>query len=169
MFLLFALITILGALAMFQQKNVIVAGLCMVLTFFGVAGLFLLLSNPVSAALQIIVYSGAIIVLVLFTIMLLNSHEEEPALQPRPIQRWVGASLIAVFGAFAFRIVMGSKALVDINALAEANHAVRSVAAMNLAKVGEEIFTHYLLGFEIVGLLLLVAMVGAVALTKKEL
>ena len=163
MFLLFALITIIGALAMFQQKNVIVAGLCMVLTFFGVAGLFLMLSNPVAAALQIIVYSGAIMVLVLFTIMLLNSHEEEPALQSRPIQRWVGALLIAVFGAFAFRIVMGSKALADINT------AVRPVEGMNLARVGEEIFRHYLLGFEIIGLLLLAAMVGAVALTKKEL
>lgn len=163
MFLLFALITIIGALAMFQQKNVIVAGLCLVLTFLGVAGLFLMLSNPVAAALQIIVYSGAIMVLVLFTIMLLNSHEEEPAIQARPIQRWVGAILIAVFGAFAFRIVMGSKTLAAINT------AARPVEGMNLAKVGEEIFRHYLLGFEIVGLLLLAAMVGAVALTKKEL
>ena len=163
MFLLFALITIIGALAMFQQKNVVVAGLCMVLTFFGVAGLFLMLSNPVAAALQIIVYSGAIMVLVLFTIMLLNSHEEEPALQARPIQRWVGASLIAVLGAFAFRIVMGSKALVDIN------KAVGPVEGMNLARVGEEIFKNYILGFEVVGLLLLAAMVGAVTLTKKEL
>lgn len=163
MFLLFALITIIGALAMFQQKNVIVAGLCMVLTFCGVAGLFLMLSNPVAAALQIIVYSGAIMVLVLFTIMLLNSHEEEPALQARPIQRWVGASLIAVLGAFAFRIVTGSKALADLN------DAGRPVEAMNLLRVGEEIFQHYLLGFEIIGLLLLAAMVGAVTLTKKEL
>ncbi len=163
MFLLFALITIAGALAMFQQKNVIVAGLCMVLTFFGVAGLFLMLSNPVAAALQIIVYSGAIMVLVLFTIMLLNSHEEEPAIQARPIQRWTGATLIAIFGAFAFHIVTGSKALAAINT------AARPVAGMNLARVGEEIFRHYLLGFEIIGLLLLAAMVGAVALTKKEL
>ncbi len=163
MFLVFALITIIGALAMFRQKNVIVAGLCMVLTFFGVAGLFLMLSNPVAAALQIIVYSGAIMVLVLFTIMLLNSHEEEPAIQARPIQRWVGASLIAVFGAFAFYIVMGSKALADID------KASRPIAGMNLVRVGEEIFRHYLLGFEIIGLLLLSAMVGAVALTKKEL
>ncbi len=163
MFLLFALITIIGALAMFRQKNVIVAGLCMVLTFFGVAGLFLMLSNPVAAALQIIVYSGAIMVLVLFTIMLLNSHQEEPAIQSRPVQRWVGASLIAVLGAFAFRIVAGSKALADIN------KAALPVEGMNLLRVGEEIFRHYLLAFEFIGLLLLAAMVGAVALTKKEL
>ena len=163
MFLLFALITIIGALAMFQQKNVIVAGLCLVLTFFGVAGLFLMLSNPVAAALQIIVYSGAIMVLVLFTIMLLNSHEEEPALQPRPFQRWTGELLLAVFGAFALRLVAGSKALVDLN------KAAQPVGGMNLARVGEEIFRNYLLGFEVIGLLLLAAMVGAVALTKKEL
>ncbi len=163
MFLIFALITILGALAMFQQKNVIVAGLCLVLTFFGVAGLFLVLANPVAAALQIIVYSGAIMVLVLFTIMLLNSHEEEPAIKARPIQRWVGALLIAIFGAFAFRIVAGSKALAAVNDKA------LPVEGMNLNRVGEELFANHLLGFEIIGLLLLAAMVGAVALTKKEL
>ncbi len=163
MFLVFALITLAGALAMFQQKNVIVAGLCMVLTFFGVAGLFLMLSNPVAAALQIVVYSGAIMVLVLFTIMLLNSHEEEPALLARPIQRWTGAALVAVFGAFAFRLVMGSKALAALNDRA------LPVAGMNLDRVGEELFSNHLLGFEIIGLLLLAAMVGAVALTRKEL
>ena len=163
MFLLFALIAIIGALAMFQQKNVIVAGLCLVLTFFGVAGLFLVLSNPVAAALQIIVYSGAIMVLVLFTIMLLNSHEEEPALMARPIQRWTGATLMAIFGAFAFRIVLGSKALSALNDKAQ------PVEGMNLHRVGEELFRNHLLGFEIIGLLLLAAMVGAVALTRKEL
>ena len=85
MFITFSLITLLGALGMLLQKNVIVAGLCMVAAFFGVAGLFVLLANPVAAALQMIVYSGAIMVLVLFVIMMLNSHEEEKATAGRQI------------------------------------------------------------------------------------
>ncbi len=168
MFLVFALVTLIGALAMFRQKNVIVAGLCMVLCFFGVAGLFILLANPVSAALQIIVYSGAIMVLVLFTIMLLNSHEEEPALAPRPLQRWGGALLAAVLGAGAFRLVTGSKTVAALGNAAEAARGTAPVKAMTLEQVGGALFSGHLLAFELVGLLLLAAMIGAVALTKKE-
>jgi len=163
MFIVFALITLLGAGAMILQKNVITAGLCMVLTFFGVAGLFLLLANPVAAALQLIVYSGAIMVLVLFVIMLLNSHEEEPAVQGRPIQRWGGVALCAILGTGALWLVFKSPAAAELGAKAG------PVKAMTLETVGREMFTTHLLAFEVVGLLLLAAMIAAVALTKKEL
>jgi NADH-quinone oxidoreductase subunit J len=163
MFIVFALITLLGAGAMILQKNVITAGLCMVLTFFGVAGLFLLLANPVAAALQLIVYSGAIMVLVLFVIMLLNSHEEEPAAQARPIQRWTGVGLCGILGAGALRLVFRSSAAAELGAQAV------PVKAMTLEAVGRELFTTHLLAFEVVGLLLLAAMIAAVTLTKREL
>ena len=91
MFLTFALITLLGAAALTFQRNLVLAGLCLVLTFLGVAGLFLLLANPVAAALQIIVYSGAIVVLLLFVIMLLNSHQEEP-----PVRRHLPQRILAI-------------------------------------------------------------------------
>lgn len=164
MFLLFALITLVGAVAMLLQKNVIVAGLCMVLTFFGVSGLFVLLANPVAAALQIIVYSGAIMVLVLFTIMLLNSHEEEPAETPRPIQRWGSVGLVAILAAGAVVLISRSGLLARLE-----SGAILPVKAMTLEQVGGALFTGHLLAFEVVGLLLLAAMVGAVALTKKDL
>jgi NADH-quinone oxidoreductase subunit J len=164
MFLLFALITLAGAVAMLLQKNVIVAGLCMVLTFFGVAGLFVLLANPVAAALQIIVYSGAIMVLVLFTIMLLNSHEEEPAETARPIQRGGSVGLVAVLAAGALVLISRSGLLAKLDAGSRL-----PVKAMTLEQVGGALFTGHLLAFEVVGLLLLAAMVGAVALTKRDL
>jgi NADH-quinone oxidoreductase subunit J len=161
-FLIFALITLIGALAMFRQKNLIVAGLCLVLCFIGVAGLFLLLSNPVAAALQIIVYSGAIVVLVLFVIMLLNAHEEEPAEKRRSIQRWGGALVAAVLGAGAFKVVADSPALHPAN--------VRPIIdPMTLNQVGRHIFQQHLLAFEAIGLLLLAAMVAAVMLVKRDL
>jgi len=164
MFIIFALITLLGALGMLLQKNVIVAGLCLVAAFFGVAGLFVLLANPVAAALQIIVYTGAIMVLVLFVIMMLNSHEEEKAQAAHPIQRWVSVALIAALVLGAMKLVMASPGL---KALAISGAAVPQ--AMTLQKVGFTLFADHVLGFEVAGLLLLAAMVGAVALTKRNL
>ena len=162
MFLIFALITLIGALAMFRQKNLVVAGLCLVLSFIGVAGLFLLLSNPVAAALQIIVYSGAIVVLVLFVIMLLNAHEEEPAGQPRSFQRWGGAVVAALLGVGAFWVVSTSKALHPVN--------VRPVIEpMTLNVLGSNLFRQHVLAFEAIGLLLLAAMVAAILLVKRDL
>lgn len=164
MFITFALITLLGAVGMLLQKNVVVAGLCMVATFFGVAGLFVLLANPVAAALQIIVYSGAILVLVLFVIMMLNSHEEEKAVTTRPIQRWLSLALMVALAVGSVKLVLASGGL---KALAIKGAEVPQ--AMTLQAVGTSIFADHLLGFEVAGLLLLAAMIGAVALTKRNL
>jgi NADH-quinone oxidoreductase subunit J len=161
MFLIFALITLLGALMLFRMKNLIMAGLSLVLSFIGVAGLFLLLANPVAAALQIIVYAGAIVVLVLFVIMLLNTHEEEPAEKPRGIQRWASATSAAVLGAGAFWLVVRSRIL--------ASSASTVADPMTLQRLGSYLFREHLLAFEIAGLLLLAAMIAAVSLVKREL
>jgi NADH-quinone oxidoreductase subunit J len=163
MFFAFALLTLAGALAMMLQKNVIEAGLSMALSFFGVAGLFVLLANPVAGALQIIVYAGAILVLVLFVIMLLNAHEEEPAEKARPFQRYVGLAVAALIGLTLIRFVLPSPALGQL-----AKGPVAQ-APMTLDQVGETLLRSHLLSFEVVGLVLLAAMVGAVALTKKDL
>jgi NADH-quinone oxidoreductase subunit J len=161
MFLTFALITLAGAVALVFQRNLVLAGLCLVLCFLGVAGLFLLLANPVAAALQIIVYSGAIVVLVLFVIMLLNEHQEEPAERARPLQRWLSVATLLVLGAGAFRLVSSSRILRTLD---------RAPAApMDLSGLGVALFKDHLVAFEAVGLLLLAAMVGAVALVKRDL
>jgi NADH:ubiquinone oxidoreductase subunit 6 (subunit J) len=162
MFAIFALITLFGALSVAFQKNLVVAGLCMVLTFFGVSGLYLLLANPVAAALQVIVYSGAIVVLVLFVIMLLSAHEEEPALRSRPIQRWGSAAVALALASGAVGVVLKSGFLARFKPVAVAG-------PMNLNALGTELFRSHLAAFEVVGLLLLAAMVGAVALVKKDL
>ena len=164
MFITFALITLVAALGMLFQKNVIVAGLCMVAAFFGVAGLFLLLANPVAAAFQVIVYTGAIMVLVLFVIMMLNSHEEEKAEVSHPIQRWVSVALVVALCIGAVKLVLASPGLKALNTAGAA-----MPQAMTLQKVGFSLFADQLLGFEVAGLLLLSAMIGAVALTKRNL
>jgi NADH-quinone oxidoreductase subunit J len=164
MFLAFALITLLGALGMLLQKNIIVAGLFMVAAFFGVAGLFVLLANPVAAALQIIVYTGAILVLVLFVIMMLNSHEEEPAETSRPIQRWASVVMSLALAGGAVKLVLASKGLQQLAA-----KGAPVPQGVTLQGVGAVLFADHLLGFEVAGLMLLAAMVGAVALTKRNL
>jgi NADH-quinone oxidoreductase subunit J len=163
MFLIFALITLIGAVALTFQRNLVVAGLCLVLSFMGVAGLFLLLANPVAAALQIIVYSGAIVVLVLFVIMLLNEHQEEPAVRARPLQRWLSVLVLLVLAGGVLRLVSGSKVLARLNAGAV------SPDPTTLNNLGNALFRDHLLAFEVAGLLLLAAMVGAVALVKRDL
>jgi len=162
MFLIFALITLFGALAMAFQKNLIVAGLCLVITFFGVAGIFLLLGNPVAAALQIIVYSGAIVVLLLFVIMLLSAHEEEPAQATHPVQRWGAVAVALVLAGGALRVVLKSDFLAGARPGA-------GPPAMNLDVLGNALFNQHLVAFEVVGLLLLAAMIAAVTLVKRDL
>jgi NADH-quinone oxidoreductase subunit J len=117
----------------------------------------------VAGALQIIVYAGAILVLVLFVIMLLNHHEEEPAEKARPIQRWASVALTAFLGAGAVALVLASPGLKTIQAAAPA------LRPMDLERVGVTLFRDHLLAVEAIGLMLLAAMVGAVALVKKEL
>ena len=161
MFLTFALAALAGALSLFRQRHLVLAGLSLGLCFLGLAGLFLLLANPVAAALQIIVYAGAILVLVLFVIMLLSSHEEEPIERPRPIQRWTSALAVAVLGAGAFGLVARSPLL--------ASMPDSKVDPMTLQRLGSFLFKEHLLAFEIAGLLLLAAMIAAVSLVKREL
>jgi len=162
MFAIFALITLFGALSVAFQKNLVIAGLCMVLTFFGVAGLYLLLSNPVAAALQIIVYSGAIVVLVLFVIMLLSAHEEEAASRSLPIQRWGSVAAALLLAGGAVKVALSSGFLRD-------NRPMPVKGPMDLGLLGLELFRGHLVAFEVVGLLLLAAMIGAVALVKRDL
>jgi NADH-quinone oxidoreductase subunit J len=162
MFLIFALITLIGALVLTFQRNLIVAGLCLVVCFMGVAGLFLLLANPVAAALQIIVYSGAIVVLLLFVIMMLNSHQEEAAQRPRVLQRGVSILVALLLGAGAVVLVVRSPLLRKLG-------ANPLPAPMDLNRLGLSLFSDHLVAFEIAGLLLLASMIGAVALVKRDL
>jgi NADH-quinone oxidoreductase subunit J len=162
MFSAFALITLGGAFALLMQRSAIQAALCMMLSFFGVAGLFLLLSNPVAAALQIIIYSGAITILVLFVVMLLQSHKEEPPVKSRLIHGILSISLVLVLALGAIKLVSGSETLTKIQTTSA------SPEAITLHKLGEQLFSNHLVAIEAVGLLLLAAMVAAVILVKKE-
>jgi NADH-quinone oxidoreductase subunit J len=133
----------------------------LVLTLFSVAALFVLLDAQFLAALQVLLYAGAILVLFLFVIMLLNlGHEFTSDIKGR-LWWFVGGGLALVLFAELFVALRGSPAATtDIVArLIQAEGAVAAVA--------KPLFTDYLVALEVTGVLLLVAMVGAVVLAKR--
>ena len=161
-FYIFAALTVLCAVMVVANpfsRNPVTSAMFLVLTIVCMAGLFVLLHAFFLAAVQILVYAGAVVVLFLFVIMLLDLKEEE-----RRKIKMVGAGLGTVaVGAIAFLLVR------TILHFSKTNTAATPELEGTTAGLGTLLFTNYDLAFEIVSLLLLVAMVGAILLSKKDL
>jgi NADH-quinone oxidoreductase subunit J len=159
-FILGAVALISGGLVVFQPHP-LRSALWLIVNFFAVAGIYLLAHAEFIAAIQVIVYAGAIMVLFLFVIMLLNLRrpEEAPAI-PYIGQKFLGAVLAgftALLMIFAYRRA----------ALPPAREFVPGLG--NTESIARSLFTDYLLPFEVTSVLLLVAIVGAVVLAKSRL
>ena len=161
-FYIFAALTLVcGALVVANpvSRNPVTSAMFLVLTILSMAGLFVLLHAFFLAAVQVLVYAGAVIVLFLFVIMLLDLKEEER----RKIKSFsLVAGLVSV-GAIA---ALFAKSLLTTKLDAPAALQKHDDSAREL---GSLLFTNYLLPFEIVSILLLVAMVGVILLSKKDL
>lgn len=157
-FAAFALLTIACGVLVVISRNPVTSAMFLVLTIASLAGLFVLLNAFFLAAVQVLVYAGAVMVLFLFVIMLLDLKEE----QRRTIRKFsLGLGILAV-GAVA--LVLGRAVWfsgVGQNAQPQLEAGTRAL--------GERLFQQFVLPFEIVSVLLLVAMVGVVLLSKKEL
>lgn len=163
LFLVLACIAVASALGMLLSRNTVYAALYLVLNFITVAIFYLLLGAPFIAMAQITVYTGAIMVLFLFVIMLLGA-ENLPAPNALPWQKPLAIALAAaLFAETAYLLIVKARSLGDVLPPAEAINATE-----NLRQLGVTLFQNYLLPFEIVSILLLVAMIGAITLTKKE-
>lgn len=157
-FIIFAALAVGSGVVVVVHRSPIYATLSLVLTLFSMAVLFVLLGAPFVGALQILVYAGAIVVLFLFVIMLLNVQQEESAHARR------GAQLVmALLGALVFLGMLGlayrQTTLPATQPLTEELVSLKGLAG--------ELFTDYLLPFEIVGLLLLVAVIGATVAARR--
>ena len=162
-FLLLALVAIATALGMLLSRNAIYAALFLVLNFVTVAVFYLLLGAPFIAMVQITVYAGAIMVLFLFVIMLLGA-EDLPREQVLPWQRPLAVVLaIALAVESSFIFLTRARPIGDV---AQPDASVNTMT--NLRALGEALFTQYLLPFEVTSVLLLVAMIGAIVLVRKE-
>jgi len=152
------------SLAMVIVKKPVRSVLSLVLTFFGLAILSVQLSAPFIAALQVIVYAGAILVLFLFVIMLLNLTEEAAEKDERPVQRVLGLAAALGLGGLLTGAILRSGD-VKVGALATPN-----IPALDeIPILGRLLFSDYLLAFEALSVLLLVAAVGALVLSKRRL
>jgi len=162
-FLILSVIAVATAVGMLLSRNAIYAALFLVLNFVTVAVFYLLLGAPFIALVQITVYAGAIMVLFLFVIMLLGA-ESLPEEQALPWQRPLAALLgiiLAVEATFIF--------LTRARPIGDVTQPDASVNTMtNLRALSEALFTQYLLPFEVTSILLLVAMIGAIVLVRKE-
>ena len=160
-FILLGALAIVGGIITIAARNAVHAALGLVGTLLCVAGLFATLNASFLAATQVIVYAGAVMVLFLFVIMLLNANQPVTERDPVPYVRelaGIGGTLLAgafVVLAFTFK---------DPRPLAEGSEALRGGSALVM---GETLLTRFLLPFEAVSILLLVAIVGAVALVQR--
>ena len=163
-FYVFAAVAIAASLLVIAQRNPIYSVLLLIASFGALSGLYVLLDAPFVAVIQIIVYAGAIMVLFLFVVMLLNAPHEDtefdervhPLLRPGPMRFGAG---LAVVLAVELWWALGRGG--DTGAFPGAS--VTSVAV-----IGRALFTDYAFPFEVTSILILVAMVGAVVLARRD-
>ncbi len=156
-FLLVVAIGLASAVVAVSHRNPVVNVLSLVVTLFCVAVSYALLGAEFLAAAQILVYAGAILVLFLFVVMLLNAPEEQPAAEPRPFQRAAGLLLAAAVAVGAVLVLVGVQVA-----------APGSQVTGDALTIGRLLTGPYLFAFEFVSVLLLAAMVGALVLVKRK-
>jgi NADH-quinone oxidoreductase subunit J len=157
-----AVLSVAAAVGMVLSRNAIYSALLLVVNFFCLAGLFLLLEAQFIAAVQVIVYAGAIMVLFLFVLMLLGVFREDALVETIPGQRTAAAVLgVLLLAAVSFALAKGGFSG-GAGSLAAANQGG------NVQAVGRLLFTRYVFAFEAVGTLLVVAAVAALVLGKRR-
>src|SRR3990167_7911519 len=158
LFYIFGGLSVLMTLLMIFQTNPVASAIYLVGAFFGLAALYVLLSAPFVAVLQVLVYAGAIMVLFIFVIMLLNIRKEE-LVYDKVTGRKIAVILLALFfaGFLIFNFVK-----IPVVPFAPVEEGFGEVAP-----VGRLLFLKYLIPFELTSILLLVAIVGALVLGKK--
>ncbi len=155
-FFFFASIAVIFAFVVILHRNPVVSALSLVASFFALAVMYVLLEAPFLAALQVIVYAGAIMVLFLFVIMLLNlqRQREEPT---RPIQQFLGYLGSAAFGiGLVYYIAKYAAMALPVGPF-----------VADARTVGVALFESYIFPFEMVSILLLAAIVGALLLSAR--
>jgi NADH-quinone oxidoreductase subunit J len=159
LFILFAGLAIGCALAVVAQRNPLYSAISLIGVFISLASLYVMLAAPFIAAVQVIVYAGAIMVLVIFVIMLLNVEHEDTR------RTKIGFLLPAALVLAAVLIAEVAFILVSVDKASFPTSAASSIGST--ASIGSQLFTSYLLPFEITSILLLMAIVGAMTLARR--
>ncbi len=165
LFYIFAAFALIGGIGVVVYRNPVSSAFSMILSFLGLAALFIQLNAYLVGVLQILVYAGAIMVLFLFIIMLINVEEEEK--RRFPIFSFLGAGGIAV--AFVALLAVVLKRFGPGEATIPPIKALEGPGTSDTHLIGELLFSTYWFPIQIVAILLLVSTVGVVVLSKKEL
>lgn len=160
LFILFGAMAIGCALGVVAQRNPLYSAISLIGVFISLACLYVMLAAPFIAAVQVIVYAGAIMVLVVFVIMLLNVEEEE---HRRPRLRFLVPAAVALAA-----VLIAEVAFILVSVHEAQVVATSSTSDVGVTQsIGSALFTRYLLPFEITSILLLMAIVGAMTLARR--
>jgi NADH-quinone oxidoreductase subunit J len=159
-FCVLAAVTLATAFLTIFSKNPIHSAIYLVICFFSIAGHYLLLNSQFLAIVHVIVYSGAIMILFLFTIMLMNLNEENEVHKPR-ITRLGAIVSFCLICLILIAIFINSKPIVG-------EYVTTGEDYQSIKVLGKVLLNEYMVPFEFASILLLVAMIGTVLLSKKE-
>src|SRR5215217_406679 len=181
MFLALSAAAILGSILMITRNDAVHSALSLVVVLFQLAGMYVLLNAPFLAVLQVLVYAGAILVLFLFVIMLLQIREGPQLSQEhrfQPVVAWVLGLTIAALLVLIISLAGNLTAAAAPATLANGQAAANPGAGWTPAGIesfggepralGRELYTNFLLPFEVASLILLVAVIGAIVLARRE-
>jgi NADH-quinone oxidoreductase subunit J len=161
-FYILAIGTIVSGVMVVVQKNPVICAMFLVTVMLCLAGIYLLLFAEFIAAIQVIVYAGAVMVLFLFVIMLLNLEKEVKANTRSPFQKTAGLVLgILLVGILAAAVFAAGQPF--------PGPRVEPGAVSNSVSIGRMLFSRYLLPFEITSFILLIAIIGVILIGKKKL
>jgi NADH-quinone oxidoreductase subunit J len=159
-FYLFAILTVLSAGGVVLNRNSVNAAVCLLVSFVSLAGLFVLLDAYFLAVLQVLVYAGAVAVLFVFIVMVVDVKGGDPHKPYRKIAAGSGLVALALLAIGVLSVVKHGRLVADAEAVPATGASLRAF--------GEQLFTTYLLPVEVTGFLLLIAMLGVVVLSKKH-
>ena len=155
-------VSVPAAVMVVTRRNPVYSALWLLVCFLAFAGVFLTLSAPFLAAIHVLVYTGAILVPFLFVIMLLNLRQEELGLEyPRWVQGLAALICVGVGAGVVFVLAKSEEVGPGFAAVSDEFGGVR--------EVGRTLFGGFVLHFELVGILLLVAMIGAMLMARKKI
>jgi NADH-quinone oxidoreductase subunit J len=162
-FLFLSIVCVASATNILVQRHPIYSALSLVLTFISLAGIYLQMHAEFIAVMQIVIYTGAIMVLFVFVIMLLNAKAEDKIPDKLTFLKYLGIPLVVLLVG-----VVGVKVLESQSGESITTSSILDVTG-NTQAIGKLLYTQYALPFEVTSLLLLVAIVGAIVMAKKEL
>jgi NADH-quinone oxidoreductase subunit J len=158
-FLIIAGLTVISALAAMSLRNLVHCALCLAITFAGLAALYLKLNAQFVGLAQILIYVGAVAILIVFAILLTRSDDQTPRAAILSPAWWVGA-MIAMAGFCALAGAICSSAIVRT--------APTPPPSITIERIGDKLMKDYVIPLEVIGLLLTAALIGAVIIAMQE-